>query len=93
MLKIQNAENTQNVSPCPSDLFIVSNVDVTKNAKAQLNAPAADPATLLISFAYNSPIIIHGIGPVNMKKACDKNQIRLISAANKETYQNQAKRE
>lgn len=59
----QNAENTQNVCPFPIVVFIASNVDVTKNANDQLNAPAAEPATPLMSFENNSPIIIQGIGP------------------------------
>lgn len=59
----QKKVNTQNVCPFPNALFMAVNVDVIKNANAQLNAPAAEPATPLMSFENNSPIIIHGIGP------------------------------
>lgn len=60
---MQKNEKIQKVCPGPNASFIAWNVDVIKNARAQLKAPAAEPATPLMSFEKSSPIIIHGIGP------------------------------
>lgn len=63
---MQNAENIKKVCPVPNVSLIVEYVAVMKNAIDQLIAPATAPAMPLVSFANNSPIIIHGIGPANL---------------------------
>lgn len=59
----QNPAKIQNAGPFPKAEFSDPNDDVTENTSIQLNAPAIEATTPFISFATNSPIIIHGTGP------------------------------